>query len=101
VRCRTRLPSTVRIARGYASWPSVVTRSGVMPVNAFADWRKVFAAARSRALARHHVNQGIVASNHAIQILTTAMDSDVCAADVQLRRTCPLVCDEVRLPVPV
>src|SRR5208337_269183 len=48
VRWRTRSPSTVRIARGYASCPSVVIRSGVTSVIVFADRKKALAAARSR-----------------------------------------------------
>jgi len=48
VRCRMPSPSSVRIARGYASLPSVVTRSGVAPVTTLADRKKALAAPRSR-----------------------------------------------------
>jgi hypothetical protein len=42
------LPDSVRIARGWLSWPSVVTRSGVTPVTVSAERKKARAAAMSR-----------------------------------------------------
>jgi len=54
VRCRTRSPGTVRIAREYASLPRALTQSGVTPVIAFADRKKAFAAASHGARSACH-----------------------------------------------